>query len=170
MAQGEFAMLSHTYINAIAALLIEAGGDADSAPGLRLARLVFESGQLKGSQLLRNRLVGYCASHRARKNLQVLQEPPVSDNRLHSLYSLMAFSVLTIPSAIQTSRITVLQHFARHNTLWAKPFSSCWCLERVKKMAYYLYLLIHPGWVTMGCYSLLKLDRLCVVTDTVQGG
>lgn len=52
MTEADFDTLWKQYMNALAVLLIEAGGDQDTAAGRRLARLVYEGGQLKGSMLV----------------------------------------------------------------------------------------------------------------------
>lgn len=52
MTETDFDTLWKQYMNAFAVLLIEAGGDQDTAAGRRLARLVYEGGQLKGSMLV----------------------------------------------------------------------------------------------------------------------
>ena len=67
MTEAEFDALWKHYINAFAALLVEAGGDLGTAAGRRLTRLVYEVGVLKGSVLM---------SHPSRIRYKLVRRPP----------------------------------------------------------------------------------------------
>lgn len=144
MGEEEFGMLWNEYINAYAALLHEADDEVDSEAGRRLARLVYEGGQLKDSLLLSSpeRLLH------------------VGHSSLSTLWSLVSFHPLVAPPFSLLGHSSLFPHWSLvpFHSVVTPPFpsfgrsslSTHWSLLPFRP----LVTPLHPALIQQRCLAL----------------